>query len=196
IREDVYSYEYEDGPGPDAKNLAFDLTHGSSTPWNTRILDILVEQLQRRNAEEQWPMRRSNGYYKAILEDRYKRLRTTWRAAQPKVMAKGILETAAEVEERLITKRDKSLKSVRQTTRRRNHIINLKKDDEDEDLPAWMWLQKVIKTLGDGGMSSEESDVENDIHCVLRVKNMAWRRKIERELDVIDHQRVLDDDVF
>jgi hypothetical protein len=224
IREDVYSYEYEDGPGPDAKNLAFDLTHGSSTPWNTRILDILVEQLQRRNAEEQWPMRRSNGYYKAILEDRYKRLRTTWRAAQPKVTAKGILETAAEVEERLITKRDESLKSVRQTTRRRNvcprhnveafgcilmlpqkyirrakileHIINLKKDDEDEDLPAWMWLQKVIKTLGDGGMSSEESDVENDIHCVLRVKNMAWRRKIERELDVIDHQRVLDDDVF
>ncbi|KAG1774927.1 hypothetical protein EV702DRAFT_933817, partial [Suillus placidus] len=157
IREDVYSYEYEDGPGPDAKNLAFDLTHGSSMPWNTRILDILVEQLQRRNAEEQWPMRRSNGYYKAILEDRYKRLRTTWRAAQPKVTAKGILETAAEVEERLITKRDESLKSVRQTTRRRNkyirrakileHIINLKKDDEDEDLPAWMWLQKVIKTL-------------------------------------------------
>jgi hypothetical protein len=224
IREDVYSYEYEDGPGPDAKNLAFDLTHGSSTPWNARILDILIEQLQRRNAEEQWPMRRLDGYYKAILEDRYKRLRTTWRAAQPKVTAKGILETAAEVEERLITKRDESLKSVRQTTRRRNvcprhnveafgcilmrpqkyirrakileHIINLKKDDEDEDLPAWMWLQKVIKTLGDGGMSSEESDVENNIHCVLRVKNMAWRRKIERELDVIDHQRVLDDDVF
>jgi hypothetical protein len=25
---------------------------------------------------------------------------------------------------------------------------------------------------------------------------MAWRRKIERELDFIDHQRVLDDDVF
>ncbi|KAG1726854.1 hypothetical protein EDB19DRAFT_1914474 [Suillus lakei] len=171
-----------------------------------RILDILVEQLQRRNAEEQWPMRRSDGYYKAILEDRYKRLRTTWRAVQPKVTAKGILETAAEVEERLITKRDESLKSVRQTTRRRNkyihrakileHIINLKMDNEDEDLPAWMWLQKVIKTLGDGGMSSEESDVENDIHCVLRVKNMAWRHKIERELDVIDHQRVLDDDVF
>ncbi|KAG2053517.1 hypothetical protein BDR06DRAFT_1008657 [Suillus hirtellus] len=106
-------------------------------------------------------------------------------------MAKGILETAAEVEERLITKRDEHLKLVHQTTRRRNkyihrakileHIINLKKDNEDEDLPAWMWLQ---------------NDVENDIHCVLRVKNMAWHRKIKQELDVIDHQRVLDDDVF
>ncbi|KIK31968.1 hypothetical protein CY34DRAFT_19401 [Suillus luteus UH-Slu-Lm8-n1] len=184
----------------------FDLTHGSSTPWNARILDILVEQLQRRNVEEQWPMQRLDGYYKVILEDRYKQLWTTWRAAQPKVTAKGRLETAAKVEERLITKRDENLKSVRQTTRRQNkytcrakileHIINLKKDNEDKDLPAWMWLQKVITTLGDGGMSSEESDMENDIHCVLRVKNMAWCRKIERELDVIDHQRVLDDDVF
>ncbi|KAG2053518.1 hypothetical protein BDR06DRAFT_1008658 [Suillus hirtellus] len=74
IREDVYSYEYEDGPGPDTKNLAFDLTHGSSMPWNARILDILIAQLQRRNVEEQWLMRRSDGYYKVILEDRYKRL--------------------------------------------------------------------------------------------------------------------------
>ncbi|KAG2336323.1 hypothetical protein BDR05DRAFT_1005984 [Suillus weaverae] len=189
ICEDVYSYEYEDGPGPDTKNLTFDLTHGSSTPWNARILDILIEQLQRRNMEEQWPMQRLDGYYKAILDNRYKWLQMTWRAAQPKVMAKGILETAAEVEERLITKRDENLKLVCQTTRRRNkyirraksleHIINLKKDNEDEDLPAWMWLQKVIKTLGDGGMSSEESDVENDIHCVLWVKNMAWHRKIK-----------------
>ncbi|KAG2347643.1 hypothetical protein BDR05DRAFT_945357 [Suillus weaverae] len=76
------------------------------------------------------------------------------------------------------------------------HIINLKKDNEDKDLPAWMWLQKVIKTLGDGGMSSEESNVENNIHCVLWVKNMAWHRKMKQELDVINHQRVLDDDVF
>ncbi|KAG2123448.1 hypothetical protein DEU56DRAFT_699184, partial [Suillus clintonianus] len=135
IHEDVYSYEYKDGPGPDTQNLAFDLTHGSNTPWNARILNMLVEELQRRNVEEQWPFQRSDGYYKAILEDRYKRLWTAWRAAQP-------------------------------------------------------------KTLGDGGMSSEESDVENDVQCVLRVKNMAWRRRIERELNVIDHQRVLDDDVF
>ncbi|KAG2335996.1 hypothetical protein BDR05DRAFT_1006274 [Suillus weaverae] len=110
IHEDVYSYKYEDGPGPDTKNLAFDLTHGSSMPWNARILNILLEQLQRRNVEEQWLMRRSDGYYKVILEDHYKQLQTTWRAAQPKVMAKGILETAAEVEERLITKRDENLK--------------------------------------------------------------------------------------
>ncbi|KAG2739433.1 hypothetical protein P692DRAFT_20755900 [Suillus brevipes Sb2] len=206
IREDVYSYEYEDGPGPDTQNLAFDLKHGSSTPWNAKILDILLEKLQMRSMEEKWPFPRSDGYYKAILEDRYKRLRTGWRAAQPKITAKGVLETGAEVEERLIAKRDRNLKSIRQTTRRRSKytrratilqkVIELKKEDEDDDLPAWQWLQKLIKTLGDDGMSSEESDIENDVECVLRVKNMTWRRGIERELSVIDNQRVLDDDIF
>lgn len=45
-------------------------------------------------------------------------------------------------------------------------------------------------------MSSEESDIENDIECVLQVKNMAWCRGIERELNIIDNQRVLDDEIF
>lgn len=45
-------------------------------------------------------------------------------------------------------------------------------------------------------MSSEESDVENEFECVLRVKNMGWRRGIERELDIVDRQRLLDDDIF
>ncbi|KAG1833607.1 hypothetical protein DFJ58DRAFT_670850 [Suillus subalutaceus] len=184
IHEDVYSYKYEDGPGPNTQDLIFDLTHGSNTPWNAKILDMLVKELQKRNVEEQ-----SDGYYKAILEDRYKWLRMAWRAAQPKVTAKGILETVAEVEERLVTKRDENLKSVCQTTRRQNkyicrakilqHVIKLKKDDEDDDLPAWMWLETLIKTLGDGGMSSEESDVGNDLQCVLWVKKMAWHHGIE-----------------
>lgn len=77
-----------------------------------------------------------------------------------------------------------------------HHVIELKKDETAEDLPTWQWLQRLVKTLGDDGMSSEESDVENDVETVLRVKNMPWRREVERELNIIDHQRVLDDDIF
>ncbi|KAG1859693.1 hypothetical protein F4604DRAFT_1539192, partial [Suillus subluteus] len=146
--EDVYSYEYEDGPGPNTQNLAFDLKHRSNTPWNAKILDILLEELKKRTVEEEWPFRRSDGYYKAILEDRYKRLRTVWRAAQPKVTAKGGLETAAEVEERLIAKRDESLKSkYLHRAKVLEQVIELKKDGEDKDLPAWQWLQKLIQML-------------------------------------------------
>jgi hypothetical protein len=77
-----------------------------------------------------------------------------------------------------------------------DHLVKYKTDKNEEDLPAWQWLQKLVMTLGDTGMSSEESDVENDIETVLHVKNMTWRRAIERELDIIDHQRMVDDDIF
>ncbi|KAG1901558.1 uncharacterized protein F5891DRAFT_931587, partial [Suillus fuscotomentosus] len=189
-REDVYSYEYEDGPGPDLKNLTFDTKNGSKTPWNSRIIDLLLGELRRRGDEERWPFARSEAYFRKILRDRYKRLRMVWTCAQPKVTAKGVLETPAEVEERLITKKDKLLKVTRQTTRRRNT------DDKEEDLPAWQWLQQLVKTLGECGMSSEESDLENDIETVLRVKNMVWCRAVERELDIVDHQRLADDNIF
>ena len=45
-------------------------------------------------------------------------------------------------------------------------------------------------------MSSEESDLENEVEEVLRIKRMDWRRGIERELDFLDLQRLVDVDVF
>ncbi|KAG2114202.1 uncharacterized protein F5147DRAFT_536318, partial [Suillus discolor] len=189
---DVYAYEYEDGPGPDPRNPTFDLQNRYKSPWNSRIIDSLLEELQKRGGDESWPFRRSEMYFRDILQHRFKRLRTIWTAAQPKVTAKGALETPAEVEERLIAKKDETLKSTRQTTRRKNQIS----DENREDLPAWQWLQQLVKTLGEGGMSSEESDTENQIETVLRVKNMVWRRAIEQELDIVDHQRLMDDDIF
>ncbi|KAG1728486.1 uncharacterized protein EDB91DRAFT_1022394, partial [Suillus paluster] len=201
-REDVYSYEYEDGPGPDYKDLAFDLKCGSKSPWNNKVIGLLLEELRRRGDQESWPFRRSEAYMREVLQDCYKRLHTVWTATQPKVTAKGGLETLAEVEQRLISKKDKTLKATRQTTRRKNvfkvldHLVKYKTDENEEDLPAWQWLQQLVGTLGEDSMSSEESDVENDIEMVLRVKNMTWRRAIEWELDIIDHQRIMDDDIF
>ncbi|KAG2120410.1 uncharacterized protein F5147DRAFT_766328 [Suillus discolor] len=191
-REDVFSYEYEDGPGPDLKNLAFDLKNGSKTPWNSKIVDLLLEEIQKRCDEEKWPFQRSEVYFREILHNRYKRLHMIWTAAQPKVTAKGILETPVEVEKRLITKKDETLKATHQTMRQRNkyrrrvvvvdNLVKQTADENEEDLPAWRWLQRLIKMLGEGGMSSEESDVENDIETVLHVKNMIWRQAVEREM--------------
>lgn len=77
-----------------------------------------------------------------------------------------------------------------------DHLVKQTSDENREDLPAWQWLQQLVKTLGEGSMSSEESDTENQIETVLRVKNMVWRHVIERELDIVDHQRLMDDDIF
>ena len=77
-----------------------------------------------------------------------------------------------------------------------NNIITIKSEDLDDDLPSWKWLQRLIKTLGEDGMSSEESSVENSVTNVLRVKNMDWRRNIKKELEIIDLQQVIDKDIF
>ncbi|KAG1830053.1 hypothetical protein DFJ58DRAFT_632439, partial [Suillus subalutaceus] len=160
------------------------------SPWNDKVIGLLLGELQRRSDQENWPFQRSEAYFREVLQDRYKRLRTVWTAAQPKVTPKGGLETPAEVEQRLIMKKDELLKMTHQTTHQRNA------DKNQEDLPAWQWLQRLVKTLGESGMSSEESDVKNDIETVLHVKNMTWRCAIEQELDIIDHQRIMDDDIF
>lgn len=76
------------------------------------------------------------------------------------------------------------------------HTIALKADRDDDDLPAWEWLRQLVKMLGEHGVSSEESTVENEIEQVLRVKKMPWRRCIDHELEIVDIQRILDNDVF
>lgn len=91
-------------------------------------------------------------------------------------------------------------KCISQKYRRRvavlNHIVQLRTETADEDLPAWKWLQHLVKVLGEHGMSSEESSVENEVEHVLRVKKMEWRRCIDRELDLVDVERILDSDIF
>ena len=77
-----------------------------------------------------------------------------------------------------------------------NHTVNLKIADREDDLPAWKWLQCLISTLGEGRMSSKESNSENEVESVLWVKNMEWRRGVSSELDLVDCQWVLDADIF
>lgn len=48
----------------------------------------------------------------------------------------------------------------------------------------------MLERLGSDGMSSDESAVEDNIEIVYRVKRLPWRRSIEKELDLIDAQRI------
>ncbi|KAH0828844.1 hypothetical protein J3R83DRAFT_3314 [Lanmaoa asiatica] len=186
--------------------IAFDLSRNYASPWNTFLLELLLRELQSCCQEENWAVKKSDNYIREILRERYKRLRTIWRNAQPKVTDKGHLEAPGETETHLINERMQASKESRQATRRRNkyqrrkivlnRIVGLKSDTHDDDLPSWQWLQDLIKTLGEHGMSSEESAVENGLDNVLRVKTMDWRRNIDHELDIVDLQCVIDSDIF
>ncbi|KAI6110837.1 hypothetical protein EV401DRAFT_1890956 [Pisolithus croceorrhizus] len=120
-KDEVHAYEYEDGPGPNPERLQFDLAKNSKSPWNSC---------------EQWPMQWPDTYIRRLLTEWYKRLRTTWRNAQPKLTEKGTVETPAETEARLVAERQVVLKQCRQTTHCRSryarrvavldHIVKLK----------------------------------------------------------------------
>ncbi|KAI6133981.1 hypothetical protein EV401DRAFT_2064473 [Pisolithus croceorrhizus] len=198
--EDVRAYKYEDGFGPDRNNLSFDLTQNYSLPWNTYILKLLCQELQARCKEENWPIKRGDNYIMEILRECYKRLRMC------KLTSKGVLETPTETEARLVEGRIQMGKDSRQANRRQNkyhrrvmvldEMVKSKSEAQDDNLQSWKWLRSLIKTLGEHGMSSEESSVENGVENVLRVKNMPWRRNIDQELEIVDFQRLLDTDIF
>ncbi|KIN99065.1 hypothetical protein M404DRAFT_156244 [Pisolithus tinctorius Marx 270] len=75
-------------------------------------------------------------------------------------------------------------------------MVKPKSEVQDDDIQSWKWLQCLIKTLGEHGMSSEESLVENGVENILHVKNMPWCRDIDREQEIMDFQCILDTDVF
>ena len=77
-----------------------------------------------------------------------------------------------------------------------DHIIKLKTEQGEDNANAWKWLQELVQSLGEHGMSSEESDLENEVEEVLCVKHMDWCHAIERELDFVDLQHLVDIDVF
>ena len=69
-----------------------------------------------------------------------------------------------------------------------SEIIDCKGEENAADLGHWKWLKKVITTLGQDGMSSEESDNDGAIGTIYRPKRMVWRRDIDRELKLIDDE--------
>ncbi|KAF8576904.1 hypothetical protein K439DRAFT_1622493 [Ramaria rubella] len=109
-------------------------------------------------------------------------------------MDTGEEETSEDIATHLIDKRENYLKAMRTYKWRETKferwiktaesMVALKKDAGATEAIIWQWLLDMLKTLGEDGMSSEESDNEtNDsIHSVLRPKNLPWRRNIEEEL--------------
>ncbi|KAI6112651.1 hypothetical protein F5141DRAFT_1063049 [Pisolithus sp. B1] len=119
-----------------------------------------------------------------------------WLRGQPKLTCNGNSETPTKVEARMLAHLEKLGKESCQATHCHNkykwrmavldYVVQLRTEVSDDDLTAWKWLQHLVKTLGEQGMSSEESAVENEIEQVLHVKRMEWQRCIDCELDIID----------
>jgi hypothetical protein len=76
-------------------------------------------------------------------------------------------------------------------------VIDIKESEHASDTPIWKWLHQLIKTLGEDGTSSDESEVDEQTGCtVYRVHKMPWRRNIDFEISMIDKLRFTDKDLF
>ena len=161
---------------------------------------------------------RSNDYIEELVVQRLERLRGIWRKAQPKVKENGEVEAASEIEERMATERDLVEKAARAGTRRRAvsrlkdvaellfltknwqryerrvevlvRIVEIKRDEQAKDLRIWEWLLELVQTLGEGGVSSDESGVdERTGEAIYRVNRLPWRREMSKEMEYVDTQR-------
>ncbi|KAG1766581.1 hypothetical protein EDD22DRAFT_844907 [Suillus occidentalis] len=55
------------------------------------------------------------------------------------------------------------------------YLLKDKTIEDEKDAPSWQWLQQLVGTLEEGGMSSKESNMENNIKIVLHgSKPMKW----------------------
>jgi hypothetical protein len=58
-------------------------------------------------------------------------------------------------------------------------------------------MRKLIKLLGEEGMSSDESEVDEELGIfVFRPKEMPWRPNVEKVMEIIDKQRMVDRDIY
>jgi len=216
------AYSKGEGEGPDENDLHIDMMGALNSEWNKKVLEILLAKLKDARKEEKWSLpNRSDDYLAALIKDRMKRAMRKWTASQRKTNQSGGLETWNEVEQRLVAQKEAQLVATRHATRRRNvsrqshimpfianffqrynrrkriveYMIELRVEDETQDLHLWKWLQSVLEHLGAEGMSSDESSTEN-FETVYRVTNMPWRRALTESMDIIDRQRHKDADIF
>ncbi|KAF8582889.1 hypothetical protein K439DRAFT_1617929 [Ramaria rubella] len=150
-------------PNPD--DLHFDMWHGPETPWNSIVLNILLQKLMAEKEKAHWDLPdRSAAYDSTLLEERYIQAKTAWRDGQPKRTDTGEEEISEDIATCVINKRENYLKAMRTYKWRETKferwiktaesMVALKKDAGATEAIIWQWwLLDMLKTLGQGGMS-------------------------------------------
>ena len=94
----------------------------TTNAWNGAVFAILFdkfEEWRRADPEELELPPRPKGYVMKMLVDQFRRCRSCWSAAKPKIGEAGDVETAEELEARLTSQAEAALKNARHNTRRR-----------------------------------------------------------------------------
>ena len=60
------------GSGPDPDDLHFDMREGPDSLWNSKVIDILLNQLHQAREQDEWNLlERSDWYLQALIQQKY-----------------------------------------------------------------------------------------------------------------------------
>ncbi|KAF9521981.1 hypothetical protein CPB83DRAFT_840836 [Crepidotus variabilis] len=213
-KQQVTNFNSGRGEGPKKDDLRIDMRGKIRSAWNMEVTNIIFDEFIKLKTTPGWDGlgNPSDAYFLDMIESKMTRVRSHWKAAQPRLKESGDVETNGDVEERMVETKSSRERVVRVRARRITKfntrlwtvekMIEIKdaerarNPEEASDLPSWKWLLKLLQTLGEDGTSSDESDI-NEQTCspVCRVKQMDWRQNVDYELRLIDKQRWVDRDV-
>jgi hypothetical protein len=104
---------------PDKEQLRLDFTQGPESPWNSEVLEMLVESMKWIQGKSNGSIpERSNAYYLQLARDKFARARSAWARGQQQSTGAGEVEAAKDVEACLITENFVRLKKARARQRR------------------------------------------------------------------------------
>ncbi|KDR65524.1 hypothetical protein GALMADRAFT_148631 [Galerina marginata CBS 339.88] len=170
----IVAYEEERGPGP-TPPYAPDWANIEG-PWNYALLEIFMEAYTAtyivRDAEQQEDVCK-------MFMDRLRRLKKKVKQATQRVG-----ETNMQMNQRLLTQHRRVLLNQRRNSRRNERfsvrsritVQNAASQKSGDGRVIWEHLDEVLSTLGAGGMSSDESDFDDDGQKTYFVKKASWRR--------------------
>ncbi|KAH9478871.1 hypothetical protein JR316_0009333 [Psilocybe cubensis] len=196
---DIIRFETTKSPedGPQIADLRIDMKGEISSKWNEELVSILVTFATNRKVS-QFPdlPHRPQDYLAQMFLQKLERARTFWRNHQPKATELGTIETDAERKARVEAKRKKDEKRNRRNSRRASkytdRLFTVQRMIEESEkrgdtamFNLWSRLLSLLEALEEDGMSSEDSEA-NDGDTVYHVRQMSYRRNVDRHMELID----------
>ncbi|KAF7365943.1 hypothetical protein MVEN_00469700 [Mycena venus] len=189
---------------PAAEDLVEACNNGRRGPAEddfTPRLHTWVHELREEGGGWQLPPV-TDAYIEGELYGQLKRSHVEWSRWQPKFsMELGREENEAEIRARAeASQAQRQAQSDRRTLKSRKldrrqktvvKMISIRTVSGAADLEFWRFLQRVLKYLGIGGMSSEEGDTQNVggyIQSVYKVKLCVWR-----STTITDYLRIINE---
>ncbi|KAF8950169.1 hypothetical protein BDZ97DRAFT_1771677 [Flammula alnicola] len=189
--DEIRAFERDEGEGrgPTAPYLPdFSNIRGA---WNHALLLLFMEEYTKKftiqDEDEQDDI--SKMFLDRLLRLR-KRVKGLMRLRLPD-------DTDAQLSQRYLARHTRVLREQRRNSRR-NEIFETRSIITVQNVMAqrgeakiiWEHLDSILETLGAGGMSSDESELEADGRKVYFVKRMGWRRRaLTGRMTMIDRDR-------